>query len=602
MRKKTNLNNALETGAIFMAILLFFTFYYWQLSEQLPFSSGPDEVAHHKSALFIYDNGRLPIGVNDEAEYFLDNYKEFGTVRSFNPPLPYVGSAIVARALDPFYKRGMVKYPLRKSNVLFAALTVTFCFLAIFLYTGHRAWAVSGSVVFGFLPQFSFLASYLNSDVSAIMVSTLFTYSTVRLYKKGITWFSVVLFGSACGLLLIVKVNAWFYCLPLFIYAMTIFFKQRKNKLPYIVGVITLSAILFGGWWVIFNTYHHGLSDPLNMSIEKRLAESHPDIIPGKAQTGIGQGVGVGDILSNHDDFLARTYWSTVGDLDWLRLKVGAYLFWLYAFVFVISLLYVMGRLASIISGKSRGEHGQVGLELSLFLGGVFLSVIYLYFNIYVDLQRQGKYLIPAFVAVIIFFISALVRLESLIVFKLKFRIFLAFIISSAFIYLHFHALFRVVIPFYHPGLIYEAGKGGYESLDFKKNEIVGENHVARLKRRGDSISFTTDGNDPWILFEINKEIDNHGDSLVRVHIVVSKRSILNTYWDDGSGLSEANMVRTHYVGGKNVLLVRIRSASLKYLRLDTGNIIGSDIVINDIAIAPLKYKQPILARIFNIF
>ncbi len=412
----------------------------------LPEGAGPDELAHLKAAQFIYENNRLPVYPDDKDELY---YSIFGATRSFRPPLIYIASASVHQLTN---MAGItVQQPYRLANAIAGGLTALFLFLSLYIYTTHHSLAVCITTAFMLMPQVGFIFSYLNADGMAITACTLILLSVSALLRKGVNFNTLVFFGVSCGILSLCKVTAWIFCLPVCVFAIAYILRSRVGFLKAFMTVF-ISVAVIAGWRIIFNIYHHGLDNPFNWNLDAQLNSLYATVNLDNVLNYKVQGKSYLDLLANFDNFMSRTFLSFVGQLDWLRLRVGPLQYTVYGLLIALTLL---ASIVTLLRPAFQRSHlkAEYFFELSILAGWVFLFFMYMNFNINNDIQTQGKYVLPAFAGLLLVLASRLRDFSSinkkhtqsgLLIFAAS----LLVLLSLA--YIHAQALYKYVIPFYY--------------------------------------------------------------------------------------------------------------------------------------------------------
>ena len=338
------------------AILLFILFccYYAATAWHLPRGAGPDGEAHYDVAKFIFEKGRLAVLPSDVDSLLLTPY---GSTRALRPPLSYL-------FID-----------LRLGSGLLLALAVVLAFFSLSLLFGRYWLALAGALLFGLLPQLAFIASYTNDDSGAIFSGTALTFAMVLILRKGLTVATTIVFGLSAGLVLLSKFTAWLM-LPLAVCFLIPYVWKLRLRAGKYLAIIFVMMMLGGAWWIVFNMYHYGLNDPVLTKISQQLSE-HYARIPDPGNRGyISRGIGASQLmLHNHKNFIGESFKATVGNLDWLRLRLGWPQYLLYALVFAIGFLYLPFRLIAIKVLDVR-HHGDELRRASMFVASTVFSSI----------------------------------------------------------------------------------------------------------------------------------------------------------------------------------------------------------------------------------
>ena len=121
-----------------------------------------------------------------------------------------------------------------------------------------------------------------------------------------------------------------------------------------------------------------------------------------------GRGISAYDlIILNADNFITKTFASTIGHLDWLRILISNFTYTFY----LIILLFASLSIPLIITAKLYCKRSiKLRLPSALFLNIILILIIIFQFTAFVwtnlvnDIQAQGKYLLPVILPLIILF------------------------------------------------------------------------------------------------------------------------------------------------------------------------------------------------------
>ncbi len=582
MRDKVKKHKTLLCG---LAIFAVFLTYYNATSRYLPLGAGPDEPIHNDATTFIYEHYRLPTIPRDEDKMM---YSAYGGTRALRPPLPYVVAAATARLL-PWAEQDR-PHAFRKGAVVLGALTVAIVFYAGLVYFGSYWLALLGATLIGLMPQFAFVASYTNDDIGGIFAATFLFTVLLLIYRRGLSWVNAALLGGAGGLVILAKPSAWII-LPAVALLMTVVIRAPWRELWRKGALAAVCAVLAGGWWLGFNVYHYGIGDPLQSKIIREVAERHSRF-PTDVQLGFAaHNIGYYDlVVKNHRKFWQATGISTVGNLDWLRLRVGWLEYTLYGMVLALALGYVLVRLARAPCALARNRAGpgadgrRLGIEALFLFAVVFQVYMYLWANIYNDIQLQGKYLLPVFLPVLILFLSALQSVTAWVKARLAANgvehivlpvraigkaagAGLIMLVIAA----HADALVNYVIPFYQPPA-HKLKLTPLRVLTLPRAAVKELHDIKTFELRDAGILIEADGDDPWFVLDIGStELCNAfiGNSLLRVRYASADDSLIQIFVDEGRGFGDHNAYAQAYKTGENEMIFALRVAECRRIRID---------------------------------
>ncbi len=578
-----------------LLLLLVFCIYYAVAAWHLPRGAGPDSEAHYDVARFVYEKGRLAVLPDDAGSLLLTPY---GTTRALRPPLSYLVAAGMAGLIhesgDSLFKS------LRFGSALLCALAVMLTFLGLILLYERYWLALAGALLFGLLPQLAFIASYTNDDSGAIFAGTALAFSIILILRYGLTVRTSVAFGLATGLVLLSKFTAW-VLLPaaaVFILPRLVQLRGRAIKLA---AVLAITALIGGGWWIVFNMIHYGVDDPLLTRASRNLSQQHATIANPENRGYASRGIGASQlIIQNYKNFIGESFKAVVGNLDWLRLRVGWPQYLLYGLLFVMGMLYFPFRLIArnIRYGVKREvaePDGATFFYLVLFFMLLIQIVMYVRFNLYHDVQIQGKYLLPVLLPMLVLSMAALTAtfkvvddwiLQPEAVLKGALGV-LAFVIIIG---THVHALTAYVIPYYfQQPLNFRTSRLQY--LDFSNLDFVKAARDVELSVSPSGLLVKSMDNDPQIVLKNRYCKWLAPNSIAHIVLHAERVGHFKIYIDQGNGFRERSVHSRRYAVGSNHLIIPFGTKRCKAIRLDPA-VEAGEIVLKRVGFASMSISN----------
>ncbi|RTZ61399.1 MAG: hypothetical protein DSZ33_01085 [Gammaproteobacteria bacterium] len=588
------------TLAVFVG---FFSYFNWT-SEVLPLGSGLDFSSHDDIVRFIYQHGRLAVFPEDEDQL---KYTVYGSTRALRPPMAYFVSAALAR-LQHFALLNTdgslsqdARLAFRKGSVLLGSLALAVGFYALFVYFNSLNKALIGVLLAGLMPQFTFIASYNNDDSGAIFSATLLILALILIFRRGPGWRNIMLLGLSGGLVILSKQTAWLLA-PSVLFFLALFVRiPLKNGTVKAAAVLVL-AMLGGGWWLLWNIYHYGLHDPFLFHLTQSLAEKYQRF-SGHAPRGYhARGIGMPELLLNRDGFLTKTFVSTVGNLDWLRLRVAPAVYWVYkAVVLIAGGWFVFATFNRIRARRvmDRDEKREYAFQALLFFMLAFQFFMYMVVNEYNDIQLQGKYLIPVWLPLVILFLAGATNISEFVVNKMSCekcghltvhlpRTALVWVFAAVILLLHLFSLFYYVAPFYgrvqHEMVVYP-----FEPV---KLPVKGAflHDIANLEQRGEGFVFESTGDDPFLVLGERFCRKMRGNRLVRVKMRSETSGRLGLTIIERKG-EQGHSTQTRFSIGENELYLGVSSRTCQLIRFDFGRYPGK-FVIDQLATARIDIDK----------
>ena len=590
-----------------LIIFVAFLVYYLATAMALPYGAGPDYTAHLDAAHFIFDEGRLATLPADEERL---HFTVYGSTRVLRPPLPYIVAAAAAHSLN---WTGIDLHLLfRAGPALLSALTLGLIFATLRRYFNNSWYALGGVLLVGLMPQFTFIASHLNDDCAAIFSVTLTLYCLVRLLHEKSTPSLATMTGIAIGLIILSKFTAWLF-LPFAGIALVAFARPQPGRWLPCTALFTIGIIIGGGWWIGFNIWHYGWYDPLLFKITAQTAAAHTQLVPKVVRSFADDGVNLtGLVIGNYKGFVYETLISTVGNLDWVRLKLGLPQYLLYSLVLITGLVYVPLRwltaLFSIVRGVAVSNLRRLSFE-TLLLGAIgFQFFMYARYNLLQEVQVQGKYLLPVLLCSLLLFFAAVEQLGRARWLRqclptLAFgsplggvRIALVPALMITLIALmHIDALVRFVIPFYHPPPKM-LRLGGFHSFDLTNATLIYDTRNLELQSDGRGWHIYTLTEDSQIEFNPALCQFFHTNNLVQIKLRSDSAGTLQFFWGNDHGFFATKEGRSSTTAkiksGENTLLLAAGIGNCTRLRLDPTNAAGHQILIRELSVALLSINR----------
>ena len=599
------------------ALLVFFAFlvYYLAAAMTLPYGAGPDYDAHFDGARFIYTEGRLAVLPEDISKL---QFTAYGSTRALRPPLSYLVAAAAAKGLS--WTGIELQMLFRAGSALLCALTLGLVFSAANRYLNDRWLALGGALLVGLLPQFAFIASHLNDDSAAIFSVTFLIYCLIRLLREPVGPSLALLTGLALGLVILSKFTAWLF-LPVAGLALVLFARPPSGRWWLSLALAGVGIMLGGGWWIGFNIWHYGWNDPLLFNIGKTISAQFIKIDPDQVRGFAAEGISFADlVLGDYKNFVDETLISAIGNLDWLRLRLGLPQYSLYTFVLIVGIIYVPVRwiraALSGLRGRSQTDWRRLLFDSLLLLAIVFQFFIYALYEWQKEVQVQGKYLLPIVICPVVLFLSW-VRDVSLSEPFRRWRPALVFgstlggvrvpvllvIALGTVVAVHVDGLRRFVIPYYDPPTRV-LGLAGFEPLDLTTTAAIASTSNLELTESDDGWHIHTTTNDSQIELDASVCRYFQTNNLIRIRMHSSGPGTLQLFWSNGAGFADRmgeSSTTAKFDSGENALMLAAGIDDCKRLRLDPTNVSGQEIVLRSISVAPLSItRKPYYFRVFK--
>jgi hypothetical protein len=357
----------------------------------------------------------------------------------------------------------------RLVSVFSGTILVLYCFKIGVILKWKESWRWAFACLVGLMPQIAFLSSYNNNDIFSLMAVTMLLYYWIEGAQTDWSWKSSTKLAVALGITLMSYYNAYSFVLlsVVFYFASRIHRKMtkvQKKDLWIKAGYITLITFLLAGWWFIRNIVLYD-GDVLGSTTRELMGEMYAldELKPSNILRLYREGVSYWQVpfYSNNPNgitWLELSLKSTIGILgnmdlylpDWVYNTV--YWFWGLGFS-----MFTISWIARAVKWKNYDEQKKQQLKKWLIfclcaliasIITIMLSILYSWTD---DYQPQGRYMIPAFSAVMLLIMCGWKEGLTYISEKLHVQKWLpaaACTILCLFMgYLQYTSLFEMVIP-----------------------------------------------------------------------------------------------------------------------------------------------------------
>lgn len=376
------------------------TYLFWAYA--IPIYNAPDEQMRYQVPQFIFKYGKLPTGY--DAVYHLGNWSY-----AFYPQfLGALISTLFMKVLVVFNDSEFALiYMARLASVFFGLVTVFFTGKIIGKVTRDKLLVSIGMVTVAFLPQFTFLSSYVNNDIIGASGASIIIYAMVSAYydmwnKENSLILSLGFIVCGLGYL-----NSYGFMLVgglYFIASNIINVKNKKTswnifaKNSFLVFIVTASVVFpfFIRNYVLYKDFF-GMN-VFHQEYERWLSAGGAILqIPYK-----------GSIIDYFKDSttLSTTYYSFVGMFGYMSIRMSKVFYNLYEMLFYIGAMGITVKTVKDIMVKYKGKRStninKIFLCMFIFLGVLITIVLHLYYSLEIDNQPQGRYIIANLVPIAI--------------------------------------------------------------------------------------------------------------------------------------------------------------------------------------------------------
>lgn len=382
----------MRTLALLGVLAIFVTnAFVWSLA--IPYNRAPDEYMHMAMVDFIAREHRLPVFGKDKDMYlFVTPAGQPVEYYALYPSLSYLaGAAATALPIEPFRAARLI-------SLLAAAGVVCIAFaLGRELFPHDSTFAFGIGSIVAFLPQFTFLAAYANSDALAALASAATLLLCVRGMNRGWTGKRAALLGLALGVVLLSKYNAYIM-LPFSAVVLALSLRGSVVRVAARLVTIAALALAVSGWWFARNLGLYGELMP-NEVLFAAVRQEAPNWIMRYADRGYNVVT-----LSTETRWWQWTFESFWGKFDYMKLDLDQHYYTaLLVFTLTCSLGLVVGLLRRFSARQIDLRDRRIQLQAvfgALIIGTIAFS---LYASLYRDFQAQGRYLFAALIPITVY-------------------------------------------------------------------------------------------------------------------------------------------------------------------------------------------------------
>lgn len=424
---------------VFTGILFLFFCYYLLWAFLLKFNSNPDELMRYMIPKYIYKHGSLPTGYDKEVVYFLGNWSY-----AFYPQmLGGIISAFFMKIIEFILGSKYLVFAARITSVIFGCISVAFVGLTIKKIKSDFKYVICGMLFIGFLPQFTYLSSYVNNDILAVAGVSIIVYALVAgTYNNNIwNYGSVVTLSIGFIFCILGYLNSLGFVLSggiAFLMSVILQCKakqiSKRDALLFILTLILLTTIICLPFYIrnfiIYKGDFFGMSTFHNQYTKWLQNGGKALQFPYKNSAGFLS-------FLNNEQFWFTTFESFVGLFGYLNVRLSSRLYIIYLIIFYTGILGVFI--------KKHDNLKRNKLVIFFLVMGIILTVAaFAYYALFVDTQPQGRYLMEILPLLAIWSAIGLINVLEKIFKHTKFAIFIFFLL---YICLNIYILIRIVYP-----------------------------------------------------------------------------------------------------------------------------------------------------------
>ena len=405
---------------MFVVFTLSMALYYFVWSILKPYNYGPDEYVRFPAYYYMFVHNTLPSGWVSEIRNDIWGF----SYAFYITWLPGILSFICMKAVSLFtVSPEILLYAARFPSVVAGGFCVaTIMKICDITFKDLRSKGIT-IVLFAWLPQFAFLASYVNNDIFALWGSLLTVYSWIKICKEKLNLKNTLLLSTGLIIIALSYYNAYGWILFSFVFLIILFVKkkdERKDIIKYSLIVVALLA-LFTGFFLVRNAYlYNGDFFGIKTLTESSEMYALDNLKPSLRDTYKNNGLSMVDLLMNKDFLFSteRSFFAAFAYTDVLAPE-WVYKIYRYEFLFGLALFgfAVFYRIKKMIkqaedsysgpkyddSRSDRDFEVPIFVYVLIILASLTTVFLFLYYNWGTDYEPQGRYLYPVLPGLIVF-------------------------------------------------------------------------------------------------------------------------------------------------------------------------------------------------------
>lgn len=421
---------------LFLIVSVFIFYLSWAMI--IPFNNAPDEMLRFDIVNFILKYHQLPIAGNP-ALYYDAN----GVTYATTPYLPFIlssGLCMIAKLLHLPFEAFRVSRLVSVISGTVAVFFVTKISRKLFPDSFARYFT---PILFAFIPQMAFISAYTNQDSFMVMLSSIIIYLWIIGIESNWNLRSVILTGTALGLMLLTYLNGYALILSTLLVVLLSYKDIRSwafaRRLILCLGIM----FLISGWFFIRNAaIYHG--DFLGLHTMDVISQQKARIgyRPSDKEATLSTIGGFSELLFNTDWPVStfQSFWACFENMN-VSLVVNYYLF-----ILLLNILAFMGLSARFFEKIKTGVRSLTActVPIALTFTAVVAFALGVYYSLYSDFQPQGRYLFPGLIPIVLLMVYGFER-----VFQTKIKTVFYKIVGVLFVLIDIWAAYGVLLMRY---------------------------------------------------------------------------------------------------------------------------------------------------------
>lgn len=395
--KKPNTYHKLHVPELLFCLAVFAFYTLWAVAQ--PYNYAPDEAMRYDVTQFLYEHNRLPVG-DELTSIWGFSYAHLPTVLCNQLGYLFMKIASLFGQGDFF-----LLVAARMVSVCCATGAVYFVIkISKRLFQSPARWIAI--VLFAFMPQYSFLASYVNNDIVALFGISMIVYSWILAIQDDWNIKNGAILSVGISTCALSYYNSYGWILSsVFMVTFTYLHKHRGDYKGFIrlaagmsmIVLVLISysfirhVVLYGDLIGFQTTAHYGelyAIDELKPSLKLSLYE---------------QGISFKAMFEPPYNWLLVTWMSFIGFFGYMQYRCPEFIYLIVSGVIFAGLIGTVLRTAKLLCKREKKNVELVAFYCVMFFASCVAIGLSMYTSYFTDFQPQGRYCYPIFVALVLF-------------------------------------------------------------------------------------------------------------------------------------------------------------------------------------------------------
>lgn len=431
-----------------MPILLLAAIVYVIWAYKIGFNNAPDELMRYQIPLYIYNHKGLPTGYDPEVIYHLGNWSY-----AFYPQfLGAIVSAIFMFIMS-FFKSSdfALVFAARMASVLFGLIAVYFVGKSLFKLFNKIGIALLGMVLLAFLPQFTFLCSYVNNDIIAVSGTSIIIYAMISSLKESWTIKNSIVLAVGFVVCCLGYMNSYGFVAIGGCYFLISSYMDMKHgvlsRKKFIQNFILIFLITAFCVFPFLIRNYLLYQDIFGMSVFRkeymRWLSDGGDILqkPFKNQGSLYQ------LLFSRESNDMISY-SFIGLFGYMSVIMGKAYYLFYSWIAIIGVVGTcLGMKKRKYTSLDKGYSSKrLQIVIWLVIGVTITISLHVYYSFMIDYQPQGRYIMSIAIPLVLLISYGMNKILDYFIYQSKQK-YILFIFCTIYIYMNYLISITYVFP-----------------------------------------------------------------------------------------------------------------------------------------------------------